>query len=219
MRRSRWGVGSCDCGCWLLVCAAPYFESHGPPLVPLSRFPGSSPLQPHLYYRPRSRSCSRPHPFSRAHSRTCLRSRSRPRSCSCHRFLFSVPGALFSSRYHIVRQVPGLAPKAVGYLQGPPSVYRDDGECGRLVSSILLRLFSPPPLLSFNFRSLSRLRYCSRFHPAAVPFTVSATALVYIPLPFPFPSCVCSLVSAPNPDITSGQLHTKLDLSLSPFAL
>ena len=53
----------------------------------------------------------------------------------------------------------------------------------------------------------------------SVSFRVSSTALVSIPLPFPFSSCVRSLVSAPNPVITSGRPHTKLDLSLTPFAL
>ena len=96
-----------------------------------------SPLHPTLYHRPRSRSRSRscPHPCPRAHS--CPRPRSRPhhRPCSRHCFLFSVPGALFSPRYHIVGQAPSLAPEAAGYLQALPPVYRDNAACGMAVPS------------------------------------------------------------------------------------
>ena len=48
MQRSRWGVGSCDCGCWLLLGVAP--------LSLYYHFVSSralSPLHPPLYSHPR----------------------------------------------------------------------------------------------------------------------------------------------------------------------
>ena len=41
MRRSRWGAGSCDCGCWLLLGAPPSRVFQPNCIRPLCNFPGS----------------------------------------------------------------------------------------------------------------------------------------------------------------------------------
>ena len=149
MRRSRWGVRVCDCGCWLLVDVALLLASSDPPLHHFEISQALAPLHPHICSRPRplsrsrSRSRFRLHPYPRANSRTCPPSRPRSRSCFRHRLLPPVPGALFSPRFHIVGQAPSLAVEAAGYLQAPPLVCRNDTACGMTASDLLccLRVF------------------------------------------------------------------------------
>ena len=140
MRRSRWGTGSCGCGCWLLFGVAPV--SYLPTYLYYHLEGSQSPslVYPNLFFsRPRSCSRSDPHPGVLAHSRTTC-SRSHPRPCPCfrNRFLLLVPGSSFSCRYHIVGQTPSLSPEATGYLRVPPSACGVDAASGIMAAPSLL---------------------------------------------------------------------------------
>ena len=215
MRLSRWGVGSCDCGCWILLDVTHLLASSDPPLLPLRKFPGSlsSPLSS-LFSSPFSLafplpfslpfsplflpSCSSPYCSSLPPPPPSLFSSPVPSSRSCFPILPSVPHR---------RQAPGLTPEAVGYLQATSPVYRDDAVCGMAVSGFLLFFFPdvvdtralfvlPFPLHSHTVSCLqsrlcprsrprSRLRYRSRFRRRSCPRAHLLLAL-WSPPPFPF---------------------------------
>ena len=100
---------------------------------------------------------------------------------------------LFSRRYHIVGQAPGLAPEAADYPQAPPPAYRDDAAC----------VIAMPDLLLCSFPHATDSR--ALFLPPSSPFSsLLPSPSVLLPLfPFPLPSsspslsCVPSVVSAP----------------------
>ena len=145
----------------------------------LSRLPAHLfPLHPTLNSHLRSRSRFRPHPCSPAEPRTPRRSRLGSGPCSRHDFLFIIPVALISPRYHVVGQALCVALEASDYLQVPSPVYKDYAARGKEVPGLLFGLFSDlvdtrallPPF-PFYSRSVSRLRslpsshlrYCPRF--------------------------------------------------------
>ena len=214
-----WSFTRCDglAGAPSLATVVAGYSLASPTLSRLSthlfyHFEGSqalSPLSPQFHSYPGSRSRSCPHLCTRAYSHPRPRSRPRLRPCYRNRFLPFGPGTLFSPRYHIIGQEPGLAPEATGcYLQVPPPIYRDDAARGMAVPGLLLCFFPgvagsnvllslPFPLPScslFRLRSrpcscsgpLSRLRYCPRFRPSSRPRSRLALALSFPP-PFPFP--------------------------------
>ena len=133
-------------------------------------------LPPSSLDRPRSRSRSRLYACPRVHSRPRPRPHSclHLRPCSRHRFFLSVPGTLFSPRYHIiVRQALGLAPKAAGYLQALPPVYRDDAVCR--IPGLLLCFFLD---VADTRRALS---------PPCLSILVPVPVSIPIPVPTPGP--------------------------------
>ena len=168
--------------------------------------PAFSRLPTHLCHhsvRPRLSSLH-PHPYSR--SRSPLRSCSIPTLVLIPVLVFPpvptpVPGALFSTRYHIVGQVPGTAPQNAGYLQGPTP----GSERQYLVfysSSFLVwripELYSPPLPSLFSFLSPSSIT--SPLLPPP-PFASPSPLLLSFssPLPSPFLSCIRPLVFNPVP--------------------
>ena len=116
--------------------------------------------------------------------------------------LAPVPGTLFSPHYHIVGQAPGLVPKASGYLQAPPPVYRNDAACGMAVPDLLLCLFPNVAdiiallLLPFPSSIPSPFPLPSPF---ASPFLTPLLPSFPFLLPSSSPSYVHFLVSAPVP--------------------
>ena len=203
MRRSCWGARTCGCGCWLPGDVTPFLAPSSSSILPLRRFPGSlfSPLAIRSHPRPRSR--SHPYPFRRPQPRP----RPRPRSCSCPffrpRFLFPVPGTQFSPLYNIARQVSGLTPDAVGYLQALPKTCRSDPACRMTLPDLIY--FYPGVMFSQVLFPLSphhsvRLIYLS---PLQSPFLLlSLFPTLQIPLfmfPLPHSFCARSPVSSPVP--------------------
>ena len=176
---------------WLLVTRwyRPLLMFSDPPLLSLHKFPDSLSPLPSSLSRPRSCSGSRSHPCPRAHFR--------PRPRSRHRFLPLVPGALFSPRFHMVVEAPGLAPKAAGYLQAPYPVYREDAACGMVVPGLVL-CFIPDMA---DTKTLLLPPFLFHFRPR----------LLLPSFPSPFSSCVRSLVSisvpVPASDATKGTYY------------
>ena len=137
IRPSYCGVGSCGCGCKVLVGVARLLASSDPPLLSPYKFSGYLSSPPPFIFSSlfslmslsRSRSC----PYPRAHPRTCIFSRPHPRPrprprpdpcpCSRHRFLPPIPGVLFSPQYHIYGQASELVPEAGGFLMVPPPAF------------------------------------------------------------------------------------------------
>ena len=200
IRRSRWGIGSYSCGCWLI--------GSSPPLPPLPRV--FSPTSILVYYRFVGSRAPSPPPCSSFSSPV-------PVAVSRYRFPPLVPGALFSPRYYIVGQASGLAPEAFGYLQTPPSVYGVDVAGEMTAPDVLLRLYldaadfralypPPPPI---HYRPRSHLLYFprSRLRSCPVPVPVSVSCSFSSPPSFPFPPRPRSTPFGPDSSLGIMRLH------------
>ena len=110
MQRSRWGAGSCGRGCWLRYLRPPsrvFRHTHLFYFVVPRLFLPSTIVSTLVALSSIPTSVLAPIP-----TLLCLFLYSapfRPRPCSHHRFPPPVPGVLFSPRYNIVGQAPGLS--------------------------------------------------------------------------------------------------------------
>ena len=117
MRRARWGIRSCDCGCWLPIDVTPSLASPARPLLNY-HLVGSRALS--LFSTLLSVLTPVPVPVPVPV----------PIPGTISSFPSVEPGSTLGTS-----TAPGLAPGAVGYLQAPPTVCRYDARSSTLLLS------------------------------------------------------------------------------------
>ena len=209
IRRSRWGVGSCGCGCWFLVGVARLLASSDPPLLPLCKYLGSPPPPPaSLSSSPFSLSLLLPFPlpFSPPSLPSCsspyspplppvpapvpvfITVLSLPFVVPC-----SSPGTTSLGKSRILH--PNLLATCRRHLLSTEMMARTEWQC--LV--FYYAYFPMWPLLEFSTFHSSLLIFVP--FPVSDSAPVSATTLVFVPAPVPVQfACVRPLVSTPVPD-------------------